>query len=296
MGERRRRGEGKSTILLRHAILRVLAEFGGSMSGRQIAYQCVQNADIENTEKEKKRTLRVILKMRRDRSIPYRRIVDRTRAKHHLQGWDDIREALEGWRTYYRRDLWQDQDTVPMIACEKQALEGVFSGICDEYGASLWVLKGFNSESFEYEWADEIRALNKAGKSVAIHYFGDWDPSGLSIEATSKRKLQAWGARFTWVRAGLLPEDFEKFGVMTIPLKKTDSRTKAFRSKFGERAAELDALKPAELERRIRAAIEEHIDVDRWDRMKMVEGAELESLDVVVGNWGVAVEAARGAA
>jgi hypothetical protein len=189
-----------------------------------------------------------------------------------------------------------------MIACEKAALEGIFSQVVDKYGASLWTLRGFNSESFEYEWAEEIRELNDAGKKVVIYYFGDFDPSGLSIEATSKRKLEAWGAKFTWVRAGLLLEDFDRFNLIRIPVKRStpekkgDSRAEPFLSKFGDQAAELDALKPAELERRIRESIENHIDRDRWTRMVGVEKAEKESLNVVVRNWGVAVKAARGAA
>lgn len=289
------RGEGKDTIALRQVIADVLAGFDGPMSGRQIFYQCVSLGAVENNAKGRGQVLRLILKMRRDGSIAYSRIVDRTRAKHHRAGWDNVSEALDGWRQYYRRDLWQDQKTIPMIACEKAALEGIFSQVVDEYGASLWTLRGFNSESFEYEWAEEVRELNAAGKNVIIYYFGDFDPSGLSIEETSRRKLEAWGAKFTWVRAGLLLEDFDRFNLIRIPVKAGDSRAKAFLSKF-DRAAELDALKPAELERRIRESIENHIDRERWNRMVSVEKAEKESLDLVIGNWGVAVEAARGAA
>ena len=80
------RGEGRRTQALRAVVLEVLAGFDGPMSSRQIAYQCVGRGAIENTEKAKAAVLRLVVKMRRDGSIPYRRIVDRTRARHQRQG------------------------------------------------------------------------------------------------------------------------------------------------------------------------------------------------------------------
>ena len=69
-----------------------------------------------------------------------------------------------------------------------------------------------------------------------------------------------------------------------------------FLSKFGDRGAELDALPPDELQRRVRESIAEHIDLDAWDRLKVTEAAERESLDLVVGHWDAALAGARGAA
>lgn len=291
------RGLGKKTIALREAVLDVLAAFDGPMSSRQVAYQLVGRRAIENTESEKKRVGRLIVDMRRDGSIPYSRIVDRTRAKHHFQGWDGLGELMETFSSDYRRDLWTDQPVIPMIACEKAALEGIFSGIVDEYGSSLWTFQGFISESFAYEWAEEIRRLNRAGKNVAIYYFGDFDPSGLVIEEDARGKLHGFGAGFEWRREGLLLKDFDEFNLVRVPVKRdTDTRAKAFLSKFGDRAAELDALSPAELEARIRLAILEHIDHGRWQATKTIERSEREAFNLVAENWDTAVAAARSAA
>ncbi len=290
------RGLGKKTIALRSAILHELAIFEGKMSSRQIAYQLVGKQVIENTEKEKEKIGRVIVDMRKEGLIPYSRIVDRTRSKHQRASWNGVTDIMEAAASQYRRNLWADQPVIPMIACEKRALEGVFSSIVDEYGVSLWTFGGFNSLSFDYEWAEAIADITKTGKRVEIAYFGDHDPSGVCIEDTSFERLYGeFGAEFEWRRYGLDPEDLDEFNLARIPVKATDRRTKAFLSKFGDHAAELDALPPAELEKRIREAIEEHIDRDRWEALQQAEAAERDSLNIVIGNWDAAVAAARAA-
>ncbi len=291
------RGLGKKTIAVREEILAVLASFDGPMSSRQVAYQLVGRRAIENTEKEKERIGRTIVAMRQEGLIPYSRIVDRTRSKHQRPSWAGVTDIMEAAASQYRRNLWADQPVIPMIACEKRALEGVFSGIVDEYGVSLWTFGGFNSLSFDYEWSEAIREITDAGKRVSVAYFGDHDPSGICIEDTSFDRLgEEFGADFEWCRLGLNPEDFEEFKLAPIPVKPTDRRTKAFLSKFGDHAAELDALPPAELERRIREAIEQHIDMEKWEALKKTEAVERDALDVVIKNWDAAVAAAQDAA
>jgi hypothetical protein len=291
------RGLGKKTIALRAAINEVLAAFDGPMSSRQVAYQLVGLRTIENTEAEKERVGRVIVDMRKEGLIPYSKIVDRTRSKHQRASWNGVTDIMEAAASQYTRNLWADQPVIPMIACEKRALEGVFSRIVDEYGVSLWTFGGFNSLSFDYEWSEAIKEITATGKQVEISYFGDHDPSGVCIEDTSFERLgEEFGVDFTWRRWGLNPEDFQAFDLACIPVKETDRRAKAFLSKFGDQAAELDALPPAELEGRIRSAIGQHLDAERWEALKKTEAAERESLNLVIGNWDTAVAAVRGAA
>jgi hypothetical protein len=278
-------------------ILDVLEGFDGPMSSRQVAYQLVSRRAIENTETEKERVGRIIVDMRKEGLIPYSRIVDRTREKHQREGWNGVTDIMEAAAAQYRRNLWADQPVVPMIACEKRALEGVFSRIVDDYGVSLWTFGGFNSLSFDYEWAEAIKEITATGKRVEIAYFGDHDPSGICIEDTSFERLgEEFGVDVEWCRWGLNAEDLDTFKLARIPVKPTDRRAKGFLSKFGDHAAELDALPPAELERRIRQAIEMHIDRDRWDALQETEAAERESLNLVIGSWDTAVAAVRGAA
>lgn len=293
---RRTRGESKKTQALRGAVLDVLERIDGSLSSRQVFYQCVSTGAVSNCKAECLRVGRLLVAMRRDGSVPYDRIVDRTRSKHVLPSWEGLAQILEASAEQYRVDYWRTQSVVPMIACEKQALEGIFAETVDEHGVPLWVIRGFNSESFEYEWAEDIKAIVASGRAVVVYYFGDHDPSGLCIEANSKRKLEAFGARFTWERAGLLAEDFERFGLVNVPVKQTDTRAKAYLSQFGDRAAELDALHPDELRRRIGAVVGRHINAQRWKALVRGQEAGRESLRAIAGNVPKALQAVQGAA
>ena len=118
-----RRGLGKKTITLREEILSVLDDLKIPMSSRQVAYQLVGRQVIENAEKEKERVGRIIVDMRYEGIIPYSRIVDRTRAKHLAASWAGVADIMNAAAAQYRRNLWADQQVVPMIACEKRALE-----------------------------------------------------------------------------------------------------------------------------------------------------------------------------
>ena len=291
------RGLGKKTIVLRQAILSVLDDFDGAMSSRQVAYQLVNREIIPNRESEKERILGIIVDMRRDGSIPYSRIVDRSRAKHHFEGWAGLHEVLDTFSTSLRLDMWRDQPVIPMVALEKGALSGIFSEIVDEYGVSLWTFGGFNSVSFDYEWSVAIEEITDLGKRVEIAYFGDHDPSGICIEETSLNRLRGeFGVEFGWERKGLLVEDFDWFGLAEIPINENDPRANRFLQRFAPRGAELDALPPGELKSRIRGFIEKYIDRDLWERTKRDEQVQREALRVVAENWETAVAAAGGAA
>ena len=68
--------------------------------------------------------------------------------------------------------------------------------------------------------------------------------------------------------------------------KKTDPRCKWFARRFGERCWELDAMDPNDLRRRVKLAIENHIEPTAWERCTVVQKAEQESLRSVLDKWG----------
>jgi hypothetical protein len=214
--QKRSRGLGKKTLALRDATLTVFASFDGSMSTRQVFYQLVSRGAVVNTPAAYGTVQRLLVDMRRDGSVDYSRVVDRTRRKHHLPGWDGVEALMAGASAAYRRNLWSSQPTHVHVCCEKQALEGVFSEIVDEYGAPLWTLRGFVSEAYVWEWSEEIKALTENGIDVVVAYFGDHDPSGLCLEEDCRARLRDQGAEFTWKREGLLQRDFDRFFLFNV--------------------------------------------------------------------------------
>jgi hypothetical protein len=288
----------RKTVALADVIVEVFAAFDGSMSTRQVFYQCVSRAAIENIPRNYDRVQRLLVDMRRSGEIPFDRVVDRTRSKHHWEGWDSLEEVLEQNAVQYRRDPWRDQRTVVMVACEKQALEGIFAEEVDNYGTSLWVTRGYPSEAYLFEWADEIMDHNRRGQFVVVPYFGDHDPSGLDIERAIVDGLRRFGAGkgFHLERHGLRFTDIARFDIPRLDVKPKAQGAKAYVERYGNVAAELDALPPAELRARINDAIRDHIhNVAQWNAIRAAERAERESLHMIVRNLPAAITAARAA-
>lgn len=275
----------KGTLPIRDALLDVFKEFPGVMSTRQAFYRLVSTTVVPNTHAQYERVQRVLVHMRECGELPFNRVVDRTRAKHQRAGWSGVEQLLKSAALSYRRNAWSDQSDAVMVAVEKQALEGVFAEEVDRYGASLWVCRGFPSVAFLYDWASDIRALSDDGKRVHLYYFGDHDPSGLDIERSIRDGLSKHGAKFEFTRRGLLFDDIASFNIPPLPVKHTDQRARAYIERHGDVGAELDALPPDELRRRIGACVEAHIDRERWRRMRQVEVEERRSLCRIAGRW-----------
>ena len=279
------RGWKKRSLPVRDGILEILSTFRGALSTRQVYYQLVGRRLVPNRIAGYRAAARVLVRMRRLGEIPYDRIVDRGRRKHVRSGWDSARELMEQAARQFRRDYWTEQPKVVMVACEKAALEGVFAQVVDEYGASLWVVRGFISESFAYDFAEDIRQYNKAGQHVVVYYFGDHDPSGKDIPRDLSKRLRGFGAQFDWIHGGITAEDIEKYNIPPLPAKASDSRSRRFFERYGSVAAELDALPPDILQERIRQAIERHIEWVQWITVARDERIQRADLDLVVNNW-----------
>ena len=87
---------------------------------------------------------------------------------------------------------------------------------------------------------------------------------------------------FEWKRLGLNEDDFDNFNIIPLPAKRSDKRFMAFHKEYGTEAAELDALPPDELRRRVREAIESHIDKQEWEQLQAIEQLERKSYEKVM--------------
>ena len=277
----------KTSQIIIDAIEKVLDSIDGSVSTRQMYYQLISIGVIPPNDSGYNKIQRLLVEMRRSGVISSNRICDRTRSKHQRSSWGGLNDILLSAKISYRRDYWGDQDTAVFIAVEKQALEGVFSEVCDDYGVGLFVLRGYPSYSLLYDWAEEIKELNQDGKDVMIYYFGDFDASGVHIDESVAGQILEFGAEFTFERVGVLPEDIKNFNLMTLPVKRTDSRAKLFIAKYGGQCVELDALPPNELKRRIRGVIQDNINVKRWERIGQIEKEEKITLNSLINSVGL---------
>lgn len=270
----------KDTLRIWLEIMRVFDDVGTPMTVRQMFYRLLSLGVIQKAESQYKRVAYHLLNMRRLKIVPYNFISDNTRWMRKSRTWDSLTEMLEASASSYRRALWTNQPYYCEIWLEKDALAGVFNEITTEYDVPLMVTRGFPSETFVYEAAQEIIEHNRKGKACSIFYYGDYDPSGVSISTNLEERLQGFGAHVAFSRAAVTPEQITTLNLETRPTKRTDSRAKNFQ---GE-SVELDAVHPATLRQMVREAIESVLDARILQNVREAERLEKESLLAAVNN------------
>jgi hypothetical protein len=153
---------------------------------------------------------------------------------------------------------------------EKDALSGIFSGVLGRYRVVLNVGRGYDGWTSIKRAADRYNWwLNERGAQTTVLYFGDFDPSGEDMHRSLIERLGELGAEPEVLKVALTAEDARRLpGDVT---KADDSRAAAFVAEYGDLAVELDALPVEELRQRIRASVEEHINLEALERSRALE-------------------------
>ena len=258
---------------IRSEIYRVLREIQPA-TVRQTFYQLVSCGAIGKTEGEYKQTVvRLLTEMRRAGEIPFGWIADNTRWMRKPTTYSGLGDMLDHQQRFYRRALWGNQPSYVEIWLEKDALAGVLQAVTAEYDVPLMVTRGYPSISYLYEAAEAIVAKRKP---TFLYYLGDHDPSGCDISRAVESGIREFApkADITFERVAVTPDQIRLLGLPTRPTKETDSRSRGF---VGE-SVEVDAIPPGILRGIVRAQIEDHIDSDELERLRIVESAERETL------------------
>ncbi|CAN5898838.1 hypothetical protein BH23PLA1_BH23PLA1_27090 [soil metagenome] len=247
------------------------------MTIRQLYYRLVSVGAIAKTEAEYKSTVvRLLSEMRRSSDIPFDWIADNTRWMRKPRTHSGLDEALRQTAATYRRSVWDNQDAYVEIWLEKDALAGVLWDVTAPWDVPLMVTRGFASLSFLHSAAE---AIQDQDKPTFLYYFGDHDPSGLAITEKVEQDIRGFApdADLTIERIAVTPEQIEEMGLPTRPTKATDSRSRGF---FGG-SVEVDAIPPDTLRRLVENSITRHIDPDAYQRLKVAEQAERETLRAI---------------
>lgn len=270
----------EETLALQMGILDIFDEQEPPLTVRQIYYQCTVKGLVPKTEAGYNKVQSQLTNMRRSGSVPYGWIADNSRSVFRSQMYQDAGDALSRMQTYYRRDLWQEQQDHVQIWVEKKALIGVLWPICREFGVPLFPCGGYSSISFVYEAAEELREIDKP---VFVYHLGDFDYDGVHAAVTVEEELRKQGAVVSFQRLALHWSQITGYGLATREQKHTSSRRRWFVERYGDLpACELDALPPVQLRQLVHNAITAHIDPDAWQRAKTVEAEEKRTLRTLV--------------
>lgn len=278
-----------TTLALIDQAKTIIDEFiaqGFKLTLRQLYYQMVTRAMIENKQTEYKRAGVIIKNARRAGLIDWDAIEDRTRNVREIASWDDPAAVVSAAARQYRENLWEAQSVRVEVWIEKDALLGVIEGVCNEYRLPYFACRGNNSESEQYAAGKRFEAQAAAGLTPIVLHLGDHDPNGLDMTRDNVDRLALFARRPMEVRRLALNMDqVERYRPAPNFAKETDSRFATYMKKFGSKCWELDALAPNVIADLIRAEDEGLIDADAWREAKAREAANRTVLDAASWNW-----------
>ncbi len=283
--KRRGRGPAQKTLALTAAIVDILEEIQPA-TVRAVCYRLFVAGHIANMSKgQTDKVSRVLVAARETGRVPWEWVVDENRAAERLNMWDNPEQILRATVRQYRKDYWQDQPRVIEVWSEKGTVRGTLAPVLDAYGITLRVLGGFSSATQLHDAALEQASSDKP---TTILYVGDRDPSGMSMSARDiPGRLARFGGTAELVRLAISREQIAEHGLPGFPAatKSGDPRHDWFVANYGHTCWELDALPPPVLREVVEDAILCRLDGTRWERARMVEAAEIESMKGFFAGW-----------
>lgn len=247
-------------------------EQGFTLTLRQLYYQFVSRALIENTQKSYKNLGNVISDGRLAGLIDWSAIEDRTRFLRELSHWDSPAQIARTCVNGFYKDHWENQDYRVEVWVEKDALAGIAEAACNPLDVSFFCCKGYTSQSEMYSASKRIIEAHENGKTPVIIHLGDHDPSGIDMSRDIQDRLamftESHGVEIDFTRIALNYDQVRKYKPPHNPTKLTDSRSAVYKKKFGMQSWELDALEPKVLVSLIQSKINEYRDLDRWEEIE----------------------------
>lgn len=231
---------------------------------RQLYYQLVSKAIIPNKQREYKNLGNLLSKARLAGLVDWDAIEDRARQAVAWRSYETIQDCVDEAAEGFTLPRWKDQPEYVELWCEKDALSSVLRPICSELFATFMVNRGYSSSSAMYEARDRIR-YKANGRETTIIYLGDFDPSGEDMVRDIRDRLATFRVRHLTVeKLALNPDQVKKWKLPPNPAKMSDSRASGFVQEHGQLSYEVDAIPPKDLQKMVRYAIQDHMDMDLY--------------------------------
>lgn len=279
------RGKSASTQRIEIAILKIVAE-RAPITVRGVAYALftlglIDSMATNNTAK----VSRVMTAMREDDELDWTEIVDGSRAIDRVSTWSNPSEIINAAVRGYRRNYWQDQDSLVEVWSEKSTVAGVLAPVLNEFGVTFRVMKGFGSFTSVRQAAEDSLDVPDHKDAVAL-YIGDYDPSGLYMsEIDLPDRLERYGSEWEFERIAVLESDTDDLPSFDAATKSGDMRYRWFVENYGHKCWELDAINPTDLRNRVREQIEIRLNLPAWDHAKRIEAVEVASMKQFHKAW-----------
>lgn len=271
------RSDTLNLISLINQIIGAYRKQGYTLSVRQVYYQLVARALIENTERSYKRIASIINDGRLAGYIDWDAIEDRNRDIEMRTRWNDGSHIINACVSSYHEDLWSGQANRVFVIVEKAALANVMEGVCRRYDVPLLAARGYPSVSIVREMVLEHMSPTIYDQCPIILHLGDHDPSGIDMTRDLEERINLFAGEY--IESGAFEPSIERIALTMRqveerkpppnPAKTTDARFKSYRRQFGNESWELDALDPAYLSDLVERNIEKYIDnPEAWEERR----------------------------
>ena len=278
----RGRGRSQTTLDLIHTCREIIAEVA-PITVRGVAYRLfvakkIDSMAVKNTQK----ISRLLVELREEGLISWDSIVDDSRWMERDPHWFDVKDYSEAVENSYRRDFWGHQRNKVVVISEKSTVAGILRPVLKEYGVPFFAAHGFSSSTTVHEMARQIR---RDRRRHVFLYVGDYDCSGMHMsEVDLPDRLERYGAGgFLLKRVALTREDIRGGDLKSFEAKQRDPRFQWYARHYGEEAWELDAMDPTVLRDRVREEIKRFVDEEEWERHRLTEKAEKETIKMIAG-------------
>lgn len=254
---------------------RILDEYaaqGFQLTLRQLYYQLVSRAVIENTVRSYKNLGSLVSDARQAGMVDWEMIEDRNRETITPPHWQSPAQIVNAAARQFAIDKWEGQDYHIEVMVEKDALSGVLVPVCRELDIRLTANKGYCSSSTMYEIGKRLARAHAEDKDITILYLGDHDPSGIDMTRDVEDRLEMYSqVPIEVVRLALNYDQVQRWNPPENPAKTTDARYGAYARRFGESSWELDAVEPRQLATLVRDLVLERRDEYMWEVRVEVE-------------------------
>jgi hypothetical protein len=294
------RGEHPETTALIDASKAILAREQPT-TVRRVVYELFNQKLIPATDKgAENKVSRLLTIGRNDGRIPWAWIVDEHRRPERTLTFRDRDHAIRLVKERYRKDYWPTQPYMVTVWSEKSTVAGILAPVLREYELPFLPVHGNNSTTKIHEAAE---AQIRDGRPWIVLYIGDWDPAGCYMSAVdAPTRVRKYDANIRIERVALLHSDViatPRLGFDVDDKRKAavakhgdkvgkrgiDNNKPWFMERYGRACMELDAMNSNDLRARMDLAIRGYIDQAAWEHMRLIEKAEIDSINEILGRF-----------
>lgn len=211
---------------------------------------------------------------------------DLTRELHTTPVWHSPDSIIDACADQFKIDLWLGQPRRVFVWIEKDAGLSVVQQACSQHRVSYMSTRGFASMQGLHDEAMRHKTLLRQGITPIIILITDHDPSGMMMEQDLRNRFSTFGVSTQFTRIALTLQQVYDYNLPSDPCKLSDSRSTRYIDLYGERAYELDALRPEVLSSMITQEIESNIlDTAQWSHMLDTEEEHRHTLRLLSDNY-----------